>query len=178
MHQWTMDSTSYLCCIPYTYRHVLHINYHKYHLLDLSSILILTSIYTIHMQKKPPILHWETAPQQLGLVFDPTLEAHPIGGKSLSPPKVPKEKGDDIRTWGGCCYFVTYLSWFQWCGWYVEKSPGYIVCFAWKFLTLLFQWWGKKRFLVSTEFSRLMRPAGNRQVPSFTAGPCFFFLCF
>ena len=33
---------------------------------------------------------------------------------------------------------------------------------------------GEKRFLVSTEFSRLMRLAGNRRVPSFTAGACFF----
>ena len=128
------------------------------------------------MQEKPPILHWETAPQQLGLVFDPTLEAHPIGGKSLSPPKCQRKRGTIFEP-----EVVVVILWHIYLGsndvvdmW---KISG-IVYLAWKFLTLLFQWGGAKRFLVSTESSRLTHPAGNRQVPSFTAGPCFFFPMF
>ena len=154
-------SNSYLCCTLYTYRHVLHINNHKYHLSDLSSILILTSLYTIQMQTK------KTTHPPLG---NRTTTAGSCVRSNLGSPS------RKSSSWGGCLFCdISILVPMMWL--ICWKISG-IVYLAWKFLTLLLQWWGKKRFLVSTEFSRLTHPAGNRQVLSFTAGPCFFSLCF
>ena len=127
-------------------------------------------------QKKTPILRWETAPQQLGLVFDPTLEAHPIGRKSSSPPKCQRKRGTIFEP-----EVVVVILWHIYLGSNdvvdMLKNPmDNIPCLK---VSHPFVAMGEKKVSCINRVQQVDAPSRKvRQVLSFTAGPCFFSLCF
>ena len=99
-------------------------------------------IHNTHANKKnthPPLGNRTTT---AGSCVRSNLGSPSHRGKIVVTPKVPKEKGDDIRAWGGCLFCdISILVPMMWL--ICWKISG-IVYLAWKFLTLLFQWGGRK----------------------------------